>query len=191
MSDLEVEDPDTEIESVEWDRDAPEYERITMPQMTQFLEELGVVPSEMDATIKFFELRVIGVEPALAALEVGWSMRQLRAKERDPYFAEVMQEIRLCTVEGIEAVLIGKARAGTMDAIKMVLYNMAPERWKDVRRIIDERHDAPVEQIAASVTSGVLEALRQAGVRQMQAGLPPLTAIEATVVDDADRSEAS
>lgn len=189
MSDLDLDDPGTEIESVTFgpadDEDLP-----VLPEMSGFLEELGVVPEEMDKTLKFFELRITGVEPALAALEVGWSMKKLREKERDPYFHEIMAEIRTCTVESLEAVLIRKARAGSMDALKMCLYNMAPEKWKDVRRIIDERTGEPIEKIAASVTTGVLDALRQAGVRQMQQAYVP-HAIEATVAGDADRSETS
>lgn len=187
MSDLDLEDPDTEIESVSFD---PNGLDVAYPDVTSLLEEYGVDDVELTRTARFFELRILGTEPALAALEVGWSLRQLRAKERDPYFAEIMSEISQGVVEAVEGVAIRKALAGNTEMIKLVLYNRAPDRWKDVRRIVDDRHDAPVEQIAASVTVGVLEALRQAGVRQMQQAYVP-HAIEAgsTVVGDADRSE--
>jgi hypothetical protein len=191
MSDAFDEDT-TEPISVSFttDLDKPEYEDVALPEMSGFLEDLGVSADEMEATMRFFELRVVGVEPQLAALEVGWSLRKLRTKERDPYFAEVLAEITASQNESVEAVVLRKARGGNADMIKMWLYNRAPERWKDVRRIVDERHDDPVEHVAASVTAGILDAVRLLGVRDMQAALAPgAGAIEATVSGDADRDE--
>lgn len=194
MSDTDLDDPDTQIESVVFDpyardddEDRPQY-----PDVVSLLEDYGVDHDELERTARFFEKRVTGVEPALAALEVGWSARQLRLKERDPYFAEIMGEINQGLVEAVEGVAVRKALAGNTEMIKLFLYNRAPDRWRDVRRIVDERHDAPVEQIAASVTAGVLAAIRASGVREMQSAfIPAAIEVASTVVDDADRSETS
>jgi hypothetical protein len=192
MSDLDLDDPDTEIESVSFDPNSrgDDEEQVQYPDVTGLLEEYGVDDVELTRTARFFELRMTGVEPALAALEVGWSLRQLRQKERDPYFGEIMVEITQGLVEAVEGVAVRKALAGNTEMIKLFLYNRSPDRWRDVRRIVDERHDTPVEQIAASVTAGVLAAIRESGVRSMQSAfVPPAIEAASTVVDDADRSE--
>jgi len=164
------------------------------PEMKSLLAELGVAEDEpeMVASIRFIELRVSGVEPAAAALEVGWSLRELRKRQADPYYADVLNEVLQQQNESVVNVMYRKALGGNTECMKLWLYNRASNDWKDVRRIVDERHDDPVEHFAASVTAGILEAVRQLGPRDMQNALASgQQAIEATVSDDADRSEAS
>lgn len=193
MSDVFDEDS-TEPDSVTFTADRPDgLTLLERPEMRDLLAEMGVAEDEpeMVASIRFIELRVTGVEPALAALEVGWSLRELRKRQADPYYADVLAEVLLQQNESVESVLYRKALGGNMEAMKLWLYNRAANDWKDVRRIVDERHDDPVEHVAASVTAGILDAVRLLGVRDMQAALAPGVVIETTVSDDADRSETS
>jgi hypothetical protein len=193
VSDVFDEDS-TEPDSVTFTADRPDgLTLLERPEMRDLLAEMGVAEDEpeMVASIRFIELRVTGVEPALAALEVGWSLRELRKRQADPYYADVLAEVLLQQNESVESVLYRKALGGNMEAMKLWLYNRAANDWKDVRRIVDERHDDPVEHVAASVTAGILDAVRLLGVRDMQAALAPGVVIETTVSDDADRSETS
>lgn len=76
-----------------------------------------------------------GARPLTAGAAVGWSPRKVGKMMSDPDFRILIEEASEMATESIEETLHRVARGGNVSAIQMWLYNRAPDRWKDVKRI--------------------------------------------------------
>lgn len=130
---------------------------------------------------RFFERVREGCGPLNAAIEVGWSPAQLRARERDPEFLELLAISQERLLESLEEVVVRKARDGNVKCLQMVLYNQRADKWKDVRHIKMERSGQLDQGVVVSVKQAMLEMIRDNG--DITALQPTPVAIEATARD--------
>ena len=127
----------------------------------------------------FIELVANGVAPINAGIQVGWTPRQLKKELSDPDFKELCDAAQERLIGSVEETLVTVAKRGNVAAITMFLFNRAPERWKDVKRI-EIKNDMTISMgMVASVKQGALELLREQGVGAIQA-------IEASPIIDAE-----
>lgn len=141
---------------------------------------------EMMARETFVELVAGGISPINAGIEVGWTPRQMRAKMKDNDFRELVEDAQQRLLGTVEETLVAVAKRGNVAAITLFLFNRAPDRWRDVKRI-EIKNDLTISMgMVASVKQGALELLREQGVEAMQAINAPVEeddVIEAEIVE--------
>lgn len=117
---------------------------------------------------EFFDLVSAGVPELNAALEVGWTPRQLKARMADPDFEELVQSAQAQADGRVEAVLYQMSLRGNFQAIQMWLYNRQKSRWRDVKKI--EIDTTVTHNVALVVTAkeAALAMLRERGPAQLQ-----------------------
>lgn len=117
----------------------------------------------------FVELVASGVAPINAGIQVGWTPRQLKKELQDVDFKELVDAAGERLLGSIEETLIAVAKRGNVAAITLFLFNRAPDRWRDVKRI-EIKNDLTVSvAMVNSVKQGALELLREQGVGAIQA----------------------
>lgn len=127
----------------------------------------------------FIELVASGVAPINAGIQAGWTPRQLKKELSDPDFRELTDAAQERLIGSVEETLVAVAKRGNVAAITLFLFNRAPERWKDVKRI-EIKNDMTISMgMVASVKEGALQLLREQGVGVVQS-------IEAGPVIDAE-----
>ena len=129
----------------------------------------------------FIELVASGVSLQNAALQAGWTPRQLKRELADKDFLELVDAAEERLIGSVEETLVAVARRGNVAAISMFLLNRAPDRWRDIKRI-EIKNDVSVSLgMVASVKQGALELLREQGVAALQQIEAPI--IDAEVVE--------
>lgn len=129
----------------------------------------------------FIELVASGVAPINAGIQVGWTPRHLKKELSDPDFKELTDAALERLIGSMEETLVAVARRGNVAALTLFLFNRAPERWKDVKRI-EIKNDMVISLgMVASVKQGALELLREQGVKAIQGIESPI--IDAEVVE--------
>ena len=141
---------------------------------------------DLDAMERFVDLVADGIPEVNAALEVGWSPKQLRSYMQDPDFLDLVVNARDRADGTIQGVLFNKAKEGNMMAIGMWLKSRKRAEWGE-HTTVDVRSDGRATAAAVgAVKESVLAILAQVGAKQMQA-LPPV--LDAEVVEDGDGAE--
>lgn len=118
----------------------------------------------------FLELIADGTPSNLAGYEVGWTPRQIRKNLADPMFKEMIDSATDRMIDSVEKAMVLLAKKGNLGAQQMVLYNLRPDKWKDLRRIEvkTEVHISTSELNAAKETAIAL--LRSHGAMALQPG---------------------
>lgn len=139
----------------------------------------NVLFDDMVARETFVELVAAGVSPINAGIEVGWTPRQTKANLADPEFQELVDFAEQRLIGSMEQTLVAVAQRGNVAALTLFLFNRAPDRWRDVKRI-EVKADIKVTQgMVEAVKTGALELLREHGVGALQA-------LEAGDIEDAE-----
>ena len=129
----------------------------------------------------FVELVAGGVAPINAGIQVGWTPRQLKRELADRDFKELVDAASERLIGSVEETLVAVAKRGNVAAITLFLFNRAPDRWRDVKRI-EIKNDLTVSLgMVASVKQGALELLRENGVEAIQSLGQPI--IDAEIVE--------
>ena len=129
----------------------------------------------------FVELVASGVAPINAGIQVGWTPRQLKKELSDADFKELVDAAAERLIGSVEETLVAVAKRGNVAAITLFLFNRAPDRWRDVKRI-EIKNDVTISLgMVASVKQGALELLREQGVGAIQALESPI--IDAEIIE--------
>jgi hypothetical protein len=124
---------------------------------------------EMVEAERFLELVAVGVHPVNAGIEVGWSPAKTKAHMKEPEFADMVSGAIDRANASMEEALYQKGLSGNVSAMMLWLFNRAPDRWRDVKRIeVRSEHKVSVTAVE-SVKAGVLQLIREQGVGAMQA----------------------
>lgn len=118
--------------------------------------------------LDFVERVKVGVPRVHAALEIGWSLRKLDRLMRERDFAAAVEEAEQFDIATVEKVLRDKAvEDRNMEAIKMILFNRAPERWAERKEVnVSTRSEVLIAHVDATRTAllSVLEDPEQRAV---------------------------
>lgn len=140
----------------------------------------GVITERNYAQVeRFLELLTEGVGEISACHEVGWSPATLKRMKADASFAELVDLAQTRLVEGLEKALYDRARSGHVAALKLALYNRAPEKWRETKHVAVAHSHGVDPETVASVARGIVEAMRTQGVAALQPGGALDEAIEA------------
>ncbi len=105
----------------------------------------------------FLELVASGTPPMLAGHECGWTPRRTARNMADPEFAELIAYALDRRIDGVEKALFAQAMKGNMAAVQMVLLNLRPEVFRDVKRIeIKSEH-----QVSGTIVHSTVQAAKQ------------------------------
>lgn len=130
-----------------------------------------------------------GILPLHAALEVGWSPREMqKIFNDDPDFAQLVNAAEQYRDEGVEMSLYELAKAKHFGAVQMILFNRSPERWAD-RRQIEVRAEHTVVHVIETARDALKETLmgaidRRSAIAELQPG--GVLDVEGRDVTDAD-----
>jgi hypothetical protein len=75
------------------------------------------------------------VSPLDAAIQVGWTPAEFRRKMSDRNFSQLVLEADQVSVARVETKVQQLAEQGVPWAAQLVLYNKAPEKWSDRKRV--------------------------------------------------------
>lgn len=102
--------------------------------------------------LDFVERVKVGVPRVHAALEIGWSLRKLDRLMRERDFASAVEEAEAFEIATVEKVLRDKAvEDRNMEAIKMILFNRAGDRWAERKEInVQTRSEVLVAHVDAT-----------------------------------------
>lgn len=131
---------------------------------------------------EFLNLVSQGTPEVNAALEVGWTPRELKHRMADPDFEELVRSSMDIADGRIEEVLYEQARRGNFQAIQMWLYNRQKGRWRDVKKIEIDQTVTHNIALVATVKQAALAMLAEQGPMQLQGF--HTKAIEATASDE-------
>lgn len=150
---------------------------VNLPEPSELDRPLGLPESELEAAYEFLRYTSMGKGINTAALLVRWTpAKAQRLLRNDDGFMDLYQMAREVLIEDIEEVLVAKARGGHMRALEMVLFNLAPKRWRDR----SAKNDTPIKadiNITVGVKEGIMELIRGGHVKDLQ------PAIETTARD--------
>lgn len=127
-----------------------------------------------------------GLGPLEAGAQVNWSPAKVRRLLADANIANFISDIENMKDERIEHRLFQGADAGNATLILAWLYNRRPDRWKDVKRIVNETHVTADHTVVVNIREAVGGLLRTHGVAALQPGGELDRVIEAEVVGDSD-----
>lgn len=83
----------------------------------------------------FLDLVQQNVAPLDAAIQVGWTPAEFRRVMSDRNFSQLVQEQEQVSVARVETKVQQLAEAGIPWAAQLVLFNKAPDRWSDRKRV--------------------------------------------------------
>ncbi len=134
---------------------------------------------------EFLEMLTQGHGRLTAAIEMGWTPKQLAKWMTIEEFASIVRMAEDIKCESLEKVVYQKAESGNMEALKFYLMNRKPREWAERRQVSVEQQTTIDVSIVAATKEALVERLRQGGVAALQAG-GPLDAdiVEAEVVED-------
>lgn len=133
--------------------------------------------TEITARDKFVDLVADGIPFRNAALEVGWTPRQMHQYLQDSEFREIVEDASARATETIEEVLYKKAKQGNSWAVQMWLYNRDSDRWRDLKRIEVKTEVHMRQDVVLAVKTSALDLLREVGVEVLQE-LPPMIEVD-------------
>jgi hypothetical protein len=156
----------------DWDDDDREEQHLDVSSA-----DLALIHPDQPSEVLLFMQRIAsGVGELNAAIEVGWSPRQLRDMMKNEDFRELVRESKVRLLETVEQKAYKLAMRGNMAAIQLVLFSQAADRgWRPPtqRVAINQQTTVTVEAIEAG-KQAVTELLAEHGVRALQ---PPPDAI--------------
>jgi hypothetical protein len=148
--------------------------------------ELLTEDEVLDTRLRFLSLISEGTPEINAAIECGWSPKQLRGMMQDPETAELIEWAKAEADGKVEKSLYYLAhKKKNLAAITLWLHNRQPGRWRPAQRIeisgkVEHTHTA-----VASIREAALALLNQVGPQAMQA-LPPVIDVESYEITDDD-----
>jgi hypothetical protein len=105
-----------------------------------------------------------GLRRSKAAESVGVHVTTVwRWAQRDPDFANAIDQAELDSCEVIEDALFQKAKGGHVTAIQVWLYNRWPERWRDRRNLNANPLDAFLGSLPPNLGMALREYLKREG----------------------------
>lgn len=137
----------------------------------------------------YFDGLARGLTRSDAATLAGTTRQTLKNyRDKDPSFAEAETEAETQACELVEEALFEAAKQGNVEAIKLWLFNRAPERWKPAQKLqleisgqVDHMHDsaARTEHIASLEATLLARLALNAETPALGAGV-----LDAEVVED-------
>lgn len=148
--------------------------------------------SDLDEREKFQVMQILeyvqeGISPLDAAVQAGWTPAQFRRKMTDRDFAQLVMEYEEVAVASVESKLQELAREGNMSAIALYLFNKAPHRWADRKRV-DVNTGVQVNIAVVETTKQTLRELMQEDPVAYARAFAPGGALDAAIID-VDESE--
>ena len=133
----------------------------------------------------FIELVADGASEINAGFEVGWTPNRTTRNLADPGFRECVEFAKNRANGTIEQAMFKLGKNGNLGAMQMWLYNRAPERWKDVRRI-EVKNDTTINLgLVGATKQAIIELMRSGGPAALQPA-PADDIIDGEVVDEDD-----
>lgn len=146
-----------------------------------------VVLDDLGQREKFLEAIALGTPEYLAGDEVKWSPRKVAKICAEPEMAELIAYAKIRAVDGIEKILFETARGGNFQAQAMILFNLRPEKFRDVKRIEVANTGTVMIEHVHSTKQALKELMAEQGAGMFQIG-GPLDAIEAQSREATDDS---
>ncbi|HVE28350.1 MAG TPA: hypothetical protein VNC22_23240 [Sporichthya sp.] len=138
--------------------------------------------------IQILEAVKDGVSPLDAAVQAGWTPAQFRKRMSDRDFAQLIMEHEEVAVASVESKLHLLAMDGNMSAIALYLYNKAPHRWSDRKRV-DVNTGVQVNIAVVETTKATLRELMAEDPVAYARAFAPGGALDAAIDVDATESE--
>jgi hypothetical protein len=136
--------------------------------------------------LHIMELVQDGVSPLDAAIQAGMTPAEFRRKMTDREFAQLVLEYEDVAVATVESKLHQLARDGNMSAIALYLFNKAPHRWADRKRV-DVNTGVQVNIAVVETTKQTLRELMSEDPVAYARAFAPGGALDAVI--DVDESE--
>lgn len=141
--------------------------------------------AEYAAVQEFLSLVQQNVSPLDAAIQVGWTPREFRRKMSDREFNTLVMEADQVSVARVETKVQQLAEQGVPWAAQLVLYNKAPEKWSDRKRV-DVGNVTQVNTVIIETSKEALRALLREDPVGMARALAPGGALDDKDVIDAE-----
>lgn len=133
------------------------------------------------------ELVQDGISPLDAAVQAGWTPAMFRKRMTDRDFAQLILEYEEVAVATVESKLQQLAQEGNMSAIALYLFNKAPHRWADRKRV-DVNTGVQVNIAVVETTKQTLRELMSEDPVAYARAFAPGGALDAAIID-VDESE--
>jgi hypothetical protein len=131
---------------------------------------------------EFLVLVQQNVAPLDAAIQVGWTPAQFRRKMGDKDFNQLVLEADQVSVARVETKVQQLAEQGVPWAAQLVLYNKAPEKWSDRKRV-DVGNVTQVNVVHIETSKEALRALLREDPVGMARALSPGGALDEEIAD--------
>lgn len=138
--------------------------------------------AEYARMMEFLELVQQNVSPLDAAIQVGWTPREYRKRMGDREFAQLVLEADQVSVARVETKVQQLAEQGVPWAAQLVLYNKAPEKWSDRKRV-DIGNVTQVNVTLIETSKEALRAMLREDPVGMARALGPGSALDDTIID--------
>lgn len=122
------------------------------------------------------------VSPLDAAIQVGWTPAEFRRKMSDRNFSQLVLEADQVSVARVETKVQQLAEQGVPWAAQLVLYNKAPEKWSDRKRV-DVGNVTQVNVVHIETSKEALRALLREDPVGMARALAPGGAFDEEIAD--------
>lgn len=129
-----------------------------------------------------------GIAPLDAAVQAGWTPAQFRRRMADREFAQLILENEEVAVASVESKLHLLAMDGNMSAIALYLFNKAPHKWADRKRV-DVNTGVQVNIAVVETTKQTLRELMAEDPVAYARAFAPGGALDAAIDVDATESE--
>lgn len=148
--------------------------------------------NELDERERFQEMQILeyvqeGISPLDAAIQAGWTPAQFRRRMTDRDFAQLIMEYEEVAVASVESKLHELATNGNMSAIALYLFNKAPHRWADRKRV-DVNTGVQINVAVVETTKQTLRELMAEDPVAYARAFAPGGALDAAIID-VDESE--
>lgn len=131
---------------------------------------------------EFLDLVQENVAPLHAAIQVGWTPYEFRQRMQDRNFAQLVMEQDQVSVARVETKVQQLAEQGVPWAAQLVLFNKAPDKWSDRKRV-DIGNVTQVNTVIIETSKEALRALFREDPAGMARALGPGSALDEEVVD--------
>jgi hypothetical protein len=146
------------------------------------VSNLADIKGEEAAIQEFLGLVQANVSPLDAAIQVGWTPSEYRRRMSDRYFAQTVLEADQVSVARVETKVQQLAEQGVPWAAQLVLYNKAPEKWSDRKRV-DVGNVTQVNVTLIETSKEALRAMLREDPVGMARALGPGSALDDTIID--------
>lgn len=146
------------------------------------MSNLADIKGEEAAIQEFLGLVQANVSPLDAAIQVGWTPSEYRRRMSDRYFSQLVLEADQVSVARVETKVQQLAEQGVPWAAQLVLYNKAPEKWSDRKRV-DVGNVTQVNVTLIETSKEALRAMLREDPVGMARALGPGSALDDTIID--------